>query len=129
MDGRVTETAPHKPTVRPLIDPSSAMVLCLIVMMVAGLLWGLKLEARIDQEQQLLRAVEVQAHDVSRELAKGILPVTQERITRLGQELASLVVGMQDLRTAVDRIEIGMEHLRVMQAKQDLEMTKGRRNR
>lgn len=66
----------------------------LILMAIAGIAWGLKLETRLDVEEKNLSEVKTQVltnyQDVRNALAKGILPIAEVRIAWLENEIKEL---------------------------------------
>jgi hypothetical protein len=74
-------------------------ILYVLVMLVAGIAWGLKLEARIDRADDGIKNAEQQ-------LAHGILPITEERMSRMDTENRRLLADLEGLRAQVQKLEL-----------------------
>ncbi len=79
-------------------------IISVFLLLTGGLAWGLKLEARID-------ALTSQVQEMRAEVAKGILPVTEERIRGMAERIEIIrsqqilnIQGLQDLREDINKM-------------------------
>lgn len=68
--------------------------LMVIVMAIGGISWGLKLEARIDRIDDRTvnqyKAIEGELMEIKQQIAKGILPITEIRLSALEQDIKAI---------------------------------------
>lgn len=98
----------------------------LALMLVAGLAWGLKLEFRNDSQAEMMRLIDLRVSEMDKTINRGILPLTEERIKRLGQDMAVLGGSLHDLSAQIEKLSIEIERMKLMWARTDLERTKRR---
>lgn len=64
----------------------------LVAMVVAGLVWGMKLEARYDRLDERLVNIQRTADAMQALLNAGMLPITKERIESLQERIKKLEI-------------------------------------
>lgn len=102
---------PHRPTVRTWGD-IQAMV-WIVLMAIAGVAWGLKLEYRMETSRDDYKSIESHILDVDRQLAKGILPLTEERMTRMASEAQRILTEQDRIRLELQEIKLDMARARL----------------
>jgi len=80
-------------------------MLPLFMMVVSGLVWGMKLEARADRNAEKTEELRVEVEQLRSEISSGILPVTKERVEALSSRLAAV-----ERYVAVEKEEDRREH-------------------
>ena len=73
-------------------------VLLVFMFMVSVLAWGLKLDFRQANEAQARAEMMQEIKRIDTTIAKGILPITEERLSVLNQRIS-------DLMAALDRVD------------------------
>ena len=101
----------------------------LTLMLVSGLAWGLKLESRIDGVMNAIEAINTRLTDTDKAINRGILPVTEERISRMAKELSSIAVSLQDLQAKCDQTALEIERMKIVWARIELDHARKVRSR
>lgn len=81
----------------------------LVLMLSAGLVWGMKLEGRIDSTLEQMRGIDSRVTDLDKTLARGILPLAEERLIRLGNEVRVLQSDVHAMRVQLDKLTLDLE--------------------
>jgi predicted phage tail protein len=98
--------------------------LFLALMLVAGLAWGLKLESRIDSVLQAVQLVELRVTEMDRTINRGILPLTEERMRRMAQDMAAMELQIREVQATNGKLSIEIERMKLVWAKTDLDRAK-----
>jgi hypothetical protein len=96
----------------------------LVLMLVAGLAWGLKLESRVDSVLQGMHLVELRVSEMDKTLSRGILPLAEERMHRMAQDMTELEIQVQANQARLDKLAIEIERMKLVWAKTDLDRAK-----
>lgn len=62
----------------------------IVMLLISGLVWGMKLEARYDRLEEKLLDAHSHISAIQTEINKGILPIAQEKITSLDTRVDQL---------------------------------------
>lgn len=62
----------------------------LAMLVVSGLIWGMKLEGRADRAEDRTVALQAQVTAIQTEINRGILPITQEKVAVLDRRMTKL---------------------------------------
>jgi predicted phage tail protein len=98
--------------------------LFLALMLVAGLAWGLKLESRIDSVLQAVQLVELRVSEMDKTINRGILPLTEERMRRMAQDMAAMEIQIREVQASNGKLSIEIERMKLVWAKTDLDRAK-----
>lgn len=60
------------------------------MLLVSGLVWGMKLEARADRNEERTQIQAAELAAIRAEISRGILPLTSERLTVINHRLAKI---------------------------------------
>jgi hypothetical protein len=85
--------------------------------MLAVLVWGMRLETQSIAAQREISALRQQLDTVQQEINKGILPLTQERLARIGREVESIRDGLGFAQHYHAKNTIEIERLKLVWAR------------
>ena len=83
----------------------------IVTIFLACVIWGLKLEWRIEHQTAMIREAELMTRDLKHVVDQGILPLTAERLQRLGQALNKLDEDHVRMKKDIERLDMILEHL------------------
>jgi hypothetical protein len=81
-------------------------LLTILVMAVAGIAWGLKLENRIDSLNSSYTSINTQ-------ISKGILPLADERINQIMTENTKMRTEIDSLQLSLQKLEVELARTRL----------------
>lgn len=100
----------------------------ILVFLIAGIAWGLKLEFRIDGAYSNVNAridlimkdhaeVDARVADIEHTIGAGVLPRTEERLVALQKESAETHANIEALRKEVAELSVSVRELRAARAR------------
>ena len=80
------------------------------MLIISGLVWGMKLEARYDTQEQQNKVQNEKLAEISSILNRGMLPITAEKILNLQQQNMDLMERVKILEDNCEEVKINELH-------------------
>jgi hypothetical protein len=100
----------------------------LVVGCAAGATWGLKLESRMDAARASDERLSERVAELERTVGRGILPLTEERLTRLAVRFEQVTDDHATMRERIESVSAAVERLNLFKAECALAAERAKNN-
>jgi hypothetical protein len=98
----------------------------LVVIVGLGTAWGLKLEYRMDQARAYDERLSERVAELERLVGHGILPLTEERLTRMGVRFEQVMDDYATMRERIEAVSAAVERLNLARQEDAMQMYRRR---